>query len=221
MRYSVRMLLTFRRSPFFALAILFPLSFLNAQSSPAAPPPTPAATAPVPANLLYPGEEKHLRNVRQLTSGGQNAEAYFSIDDKMLSFQHQGNGVPCDQIYTMPVDTPDGKLATPRLISSGKGRTTCSYIFPSGDRILYSSTEATNPRVRPSPTTHTATSGRSTTATRSTPRSSDGSDIKSADRRARLQRRVHHQPRRKAHRLHFDAQRRPRHLHHGRRRQRT
>ena len=90
--------------------------------------------------LLYPGEEKHLRNVRQLTFGGQNAEAYFSADDKMLSFQHQGNGVPCDQIYTMPVDTPDGKPATPKLISSGKGRTTCSYIFPSGDRMLYSST---------------------------------------------------------------------------------
>jgi hypothetical protein len=48
-----------------------------------------------PPNLVTPGEEKHLRNVRQLTFGGQNAEAYFSLDDKMLSFQHQGQGVPC------------------------------------------------------------------------------------------------------------------------------
>jgi Tol biopolymer transport system component len=52
--------------------------------------------------------------VGQLTFGGQNAEAYFSIDDKMLIFQHQGEGVPCDQIYTMPVATPDGKPATPK-----------------------------------------------------------------------------------------------------------
>src|ERR1700753_1269609 len=104
-----------------------------------------APPANSPSSLLSPGEEKHLRNVRQLTFGGQNAEAYFSIDDKMLSFQHQGNGVPCDQIYTMPVDTRDGKPAPPELISSGKGRTTCSYIFPSGDRILYSSTDATSP----------------------------------------------------------------------------
>src|SRR5271169_102682 len=102
-------------------------------------------------SLLLPSEEKHLRNIRQLTFGGQNAEAYFSADDRMLSFQHQGQGVPCDQIYTMPVDTPDGKPATPKLISSGKGRTTCSYLFPSGDRILYSSTEATSPECPPRP----------------------------------------------------------------------
>ncbi len=103
------------------------------------------------SSLLSPGEEKHLRNIRQLTFGGQNAEAYFSADDRMLSFQHQGQGVPCDQIYTMPVDTPHGKPATPKLISSGKGRTTCSYIFPSGDRILYSSTEGKSSDCPPRP----------------------------------------------------------------------
>ncbi len=74
------------------------------------------------ASLLLPQEQKHLRNVRQLTFGGQNAEAYFSADDKMLSFQHQGEGVPCDQIYAIPVDTPNGKPATPRLVSTGKGQ---------------------------------------------------------------------------------------------------
>ena len=101
------------------------------------------------SSLVTPGEEKHLRNIRQLTFGGQNAEAYFSADDRMLSFQHQGDGVPCDQIYTMPVDTPDGKPATPKLVSSGKGRTTCSYIFPAGDRMLYSSTQAASPECPP------------------------------------------------------------------------
>ena len=107
-------------------------------------------TQATPPGLAYPGE-KHLRNVRQLTFGGQNAEAYFSADDKYLIFQHQGEGVPCDQIYTIPVDTPDGKPATPRLVSTGKGRTTCGYFFPAGHRILYSSTHAASPECPPKP----------------------------------------------------------------------
>ncbi|HEY2120021.1 MAG TPA: hypothetical protein VGH37_12605 [Candidatus Acidoferrum sp.] len=101
--------------------------------------------------VLLPEEQKHLKNAPQLTFGGQNAEAYFSADDKQLIFQHQGEGVPCDQIYTMPVDTPDGQAATAKLVSSGKGRTTCSYIFPSGDRILFSSTHASSPDCPPKP----------------------------------------------------------------------
>ncbi|HEY4979973.1 MAG TPA: hypothetical protein VII25_12465, partial [Candidatus Acidoferrum sp.] len=102
-------------------------------------------------SILLPEEQKHLKDARQLTFGGQNAEAYFSADDKELIFQHQGEGVPCDQIYTMPVDTPDGKPATPKLVSTGKGRTTCSYMFPAGDRILYSSTHASSPDCPPKP----------------------------------------------------------------------
>src|SRR5215469_8973551 len=70
-------------------------------------------------SLTVPGE-KHLRNVRQLTFGGTNAEAYFSADDKNLIFMHSGEGVPCDQMYTMPIDTADGKPATPKLVSTGK-----------------------------------------------------------------------------------------------------
>src|SRR6266849_10504647 len=100
------------------------------------------AQEPKPGDQLAFPEEKHLHNIRQLTFVGQNAEAYFSADDKYLIFQHQGDGVPCDQIYTIPVNTSDGKPATPRLVSTGKGRTTCSYFFPSGDRILFSSTHA-------------------------------------------------------------------------------
>jgi TolB protein len=110
-------------------------------------PPPPATSGA----LNVPGEEKHLKNVRQLTFGGQNAEAYFSFDDKYLIFQHQGEGVPCDQIYSIPVDTPDGKPATPKLISTGKGRTTCAYFFPSGDRVLFSSTHASSPDCPPKP----------------------------------------------------------------------
>src|SRR5262245_8321798 len=110
----------------------------------------PATARPAFSSLALPQEE-HLRNVRQLTFGGQNAEAYFSADDKYLIFQHQGEGVPCDQIYTIPVDTSDGKPATPKLVSTGKGRTTCGYFFPSGKRILFSSTHEASPECPPKP----------------------------------------------------------------------
>ena len=116
------------------------------------------------ASLAYPGE-KHLKNIRQLTFGGESAEAYFSIDDKYLSFQHQGQfydprtrakvgpDIPCDQIYTVPVPPDDAKdhYVLPKLLSNGQGRTTCSYYFPSGDRILYSSTFAAGAACPPPP----------------------------------------------------------------------
>src|SRR6202049_3248052 len=119
--------------------VLFAITFIGHGQQPAAN-----------SSVTFP-QEKHLRNVRQLTFGGQNAEAYFSADDKYLIFQHQGEGVPCDQIYIIPVDTPDGKPATPKLVSTGKGRTTCSYFFPAGDRILFSSTHAASAECPPKP----------------------------------------------------------------------
>src|ERR1044072_2548495 len=86
------------------------------------------------ADLALP-QEKHLRNVRQLTFGGENAEAYFSADGKKLIFQSSRDGRECDQIYTMNIDGSDVKM-----VSTGDGRTTCSYFFPNGKQILYSST---------------------------------------------------------------------------------
>jgi TolB protein len=103
------------------------------------------------SSSLALASEKHLRNVRQLTFGGTNAEAYFSADDKSLIFMHQGEGVPCDQMFTMPVDTPDGKPAHPKLVSTGKGRTTCGYFYPAGDRILFSSTHESSSECPPRP----------------------------------------------------------------------
>lgn len=88
-----------------------------------------------PADSLSLASEKHLRNVRQLTFGGENAEAYFSGDGQSLIFQSKRDGRACDQIYTMRTDG-----SGTRMVSTGKGRTTCSYFFPKGDRILYSST---------------------------------------------------------------------------------
>ena len=88
-----------------------------------------------PADSLHLPEEKHLRNIRQLTFAGENAEAYFSADGSRLIFQSTRDGRQCDQIYTMNIDGSNVKM-----ISTGDGRTTCSYFFPNGKRILYSST---------------------------------------------------------------------------------
>src|SRR6266850_7999631 len=85
--------------------------------------------------LLVLPEEKHLKNIKQLTFGGENAEAYFSSDGKKLIFQSTRDGRTCDQIYTMYAD---GGIV--RMVSTGDGRTTCGYFFPNGQRVLYSST---------------------------------------------------------------------------------
>jgi len=79
--------------------------------------------------------EKHLRNIKQLSFGGQNAEAYFVADGSKLIFQSTREGVECDQIFTMNTDGSDVKM-----VSTGEGRTTCSYIFPNKKRLLYAST---------------------------------------------------------------------------------
>ena len=91
--------------------------------------------ASIQNNDLALPQEKHLRNVKQLTFGGENAEAYFSPDGKKLIFQSTRDERECDQIYTMNIDGSDVKM-----VSTGDGRTTCSYFFPNGKRILYSST---------------------------------------------------------------------------------
>jgi TolB protein len=96
-------------------------------------------------SLLLP-EEKHLRNLKQLTFGGENAEAYFSSNGKQLIFQSTRDGRGCDQIYSMNVD---GSNVT--MISTGVGRTTCSYFYPGGRRILYSSTHLGSKDCPPKP----------------------------------------------------------------------
>ena len=85
------------------------------------------------ANLIVNGE-KHFAHIRQLTSGGQNAEGYFSFDESKLIFQSTRDSYQCDQMYVM-----DLKSLQVRLVSTGKGRTTCGYFFPGNNKILYSS----------------------------------------------------------------------------------
>ena len=75
--------------------------------------------------------ERHLANVKQLTVGGENAEAYFSPDGRQLIYQtNPGAPGTCDQIFTMNVDG-----SNKRQLSKG-GRTTCGYFFPDGKSIV-------------------------------------------------------------------------------------
>jgi len=90
---------------------------------------------------LYP-DEKHFKNIRQLTFGGDNAEAYFSYDGKYLIFQHKNEkeNVLCDQMYIGKIPTTPDEKFEPKMISSGKGRTTCGFFTKDGKHIIYAST---------------------------------------------------------------------------------
>lgn len=90
--------------------------------------------------------ERHLRNIRQLTHGGTNAEAYFSFDGRQLIFQSTRPPYSCDQMFTMNIDGSEQKL-----VSTGKGRTTCGYFFPGNKKILYASTHGHGESCPPSP----------------------------------------------------------------------
>jgi len=96
--------------------------------------------------LLSAGPNKHLGNIRQLTHGGQNAEAYWSPDGKRLIFQSTRKGYQCDQIFIMNADGSDQKL-----VSTGKGRTTCGYFLADGKHIVYASTHDAGEACPPSP----------------------------------------------------------------------
>jgi Tol biopolymer transport system component len=101
-----------------------------------------ARAQPAPAG----GREAHLQNLRQLTFGGQNAEAYFSLDGSKLIFQSTRPPYRCDQIFSMNIDGSDVKL-----LNRGRGRTTCGFFFPDGKRIIYASTHLGSSACPPKP----------------------------------------------------------------------
>ncbi|MEO8662448.1 MAG: hypothetical protein ABI693_28565 [Bryobacteraceae bacterium] len=84
---------------------------------------------------LLAQSSKYLENMKQLTSGGQNAEAYWAPDGKRIIFQSTRENLECDQIYVM---NADGSNA--HMVSTGKGRTTCGYFLADNKHILYAST---------------------------------------------------------------------------------
>ena len=102
--------------------------------------------------IHYP-KEKHLKNVKQLTFGGDNAEAYWSFDNQNIVFQSNNKawGLECDQIFTMSASKPLDSSEIPQLISTGLGRTTCSYFLPGNQSIVYSSTHLGGDSCPPAP----------------------------------------------------------------------
>lgn len=91
---------------------------------------------PVPQDSISQ-EETHLKNIQQLTAGGENAECYFSFDGKKFVYQSTHGDWKCDQIFRMNIDGTDKNL-----VSTGTGRTTCAYYMPDNKTILYASTHA-------------------------------------------------------------------------------
>lgn len=90
--------------------------------------------------------ERHLRNIKQLTFGGQNAEAYFSRDGKRLIFQSTRDGRSCDQQYIMRIDGTGVQR-----VSTGQGKTTCGYFFAGDNQIFFASTHAVDTTCPPRP----------------------------------------------------------------------
>lgn len=120
----------------FSFAILVPVLVLSG----CAPTETPVAEYDASADSLRFEGEVHFRNVKQLTFGGNNAEAYWSFDDEKIIFQSDWskiNDKGCDQIYVMDPDGEEGY----KLVSTGMGRTTCSYFLADG-RIMFGSTHS-------------------------------------------------------------------------------
>ncbi|HLV64420.1 MAG TPA: M20/M25/M40 family metallo-hydrolase [Polyangiaceae bacterium] len=96
-------------------------------------PKTPEATAspsPLP-------EERRFGSLRQLTFGGENAEAYWAFGGRSLILQAKVGDARCDRIYHLPLDGARPELVP---VSSGKGATTCAYFLPGDREIVYAST---------------------------------------------------------------------------------
>lgn len=128
----------------YSLRLVYPLLFVltGCGGEPVASIDSPPAD--VAAELS--GAETHLANLRQLTSGGENAEAYFSHDGSQLIFQTTREGIPCDQIFRMDLNGEDLQM-----VSTGNGRTTCGYFYPDGESIVYASTHLGDEECPPPP----------------------------------------------------------------------
>ncbi|MGB0402689.1 MAG: hypothetical protein ACPGEG_01240 [Salibacteraceae bacterium] len=130
------------------------LAFLSSCTSEEAnPPKEDGYSGATKTDVIHYDQETHLTNVRQLTAGGDNAEAYWSFDDKMLVFQatNEAWGVECDQIYITRWEDTDMKTKPAQMASTGWGRTTCSYFLPGDSTIVYASTHVVDSTCPPKP----------------------------------------------------------------------
>src|SRR5882724_2326827 len=109
---------------------------VSCAGSPAAPAPAPGPSArPISPPALV--EEEHFADLRQLTHGGENAEAYWSFDGVQLILQARPASAGCDRIFR--INAADA-APTPIPVSSGKGATTCSYFLPGNQEVIFAST---------------------------------------------------------------------------------
>lgn len=111
------------------------------------------STGATKKSMVHYPEETHLSNVRQLTNGGDIAEAYWSFDDSKLVFQAKYDkwNAECDQIFVADWANDDLINTQPSLVSTGLGRTTCSYFLPGDSTIVYASTHLADSACPPTP----------------------------------------------------------------------
>lgn len=121
-------------------------------TTPEAPPPAQDTIGWNADSLIAPGE-KHFAHLKQLTFGGDNAEAYWSFGGDRLSFQvtNKAWGDACDQIRVFDPFTDDLRAAAPRKLSVHGGRTTCSYFLPGDSLVLFASTHLAGTECPPVP----------------------------------------------------------------------
>ena len=106
----------------------------------------PASSSSSARSVAVQPQEKHFRSVSQITSDGENAEAYFSHDGQWLTLQSTREGRTCDQQYVMRIDG-----SNVRRISDGRGKTTCGWFFPGDKRLFFASTTAHDSACPPRP----------------------------------------------------------------------
>jgi Tol biopolymer transport system component len=128
--------------PFFLLLLFFGCKTDSKKSLPEKEKPTSVMAG---TDTLIYKEEKHFKSIRQITFGGDNAEAYWSFDDSKLVFQsnNPGWGMQCDQMFLMNFEE-SFRDSKPPMISTGMGRTTCAYFLPDNEHIVYASTHLAN-----------------------------------------------------------------------------
>src|SRR6056297_572203 len=89
------------------------------------------------AETVAEQESNLLTSIRQITFAGRRAgEGYFDSEGTRMVFQSERDpSNPFYQIYVTDLETGDVER-----ISPGTGKTTCAWIHPDGDRILFAST---------------------------------------------------------------------------------
>lgn len=114
--------------------------------TPRSEPSATAANAPQVPDTLIAAGETHFKNLKKLTFGGDNAEAYWSFSGDRLIFQSNNPawGVECDQIYLFNPFLDELRDTQPERISIHGGRTTCSYFLPGDSLVLFASTHQAN-----------------------------------------------------------------------------